>query len=37
MTKAVITLDGKQVTRLEQVIIGRDARVAWGLLVEIRR
>jgi hypothetical protein len=36
MPKAVITLDERQVTRLEQVIIDRDQKAAWELLAEIR-
>ncbi len=36
MPKAVITLDEQQVARLEQIIIDRDVKGAWELLVEIR-
>jgi len=36
MSKAVITLDEPQVTKLEQVIIDRDEKGAWELLAEIR-
>lgn len=36
MAKTVITLDGQQVTRLEQVLIDRDIEGAWELLSEIR-
>ena len=36
MSKAVITLDEQQVTRLEQVFIDHDEKGAWELLAEIR-
>ena len=36
MAKAVITLDEQQVTRLEQVIIDHDEKMAFELLSEIR-
>ena len=36
MPKAVITLDEKQITKLEQVIIDRDEKGAWELLAEVR-
>ncbi|MCJ7515014.1 MAG: hypothetical protein MUO89_03460 [Dehalococcoidia bacterium] len=36
MPKAVITLDERQVTRLEQAIIDHDEKTAWELLAEIR-
>jgi hypothetical protein len=36
MPKAVITLDEKQVTRLEQAIIDHDEKEALELLAEIR-
>ena len=36
MAKAVISLDEKQVTRLEQIIIDHDDNAAWELLREIR-
>ena len=36
MTKAVISLDEQQATRLEQVIIDHDEKGAWELLAEIR-
>ena len=36
MAKAVITLDEQQITKLEQVLIDRDEKGAWELLVEIR-
>ena len=36
MAKVVISLDEKQVTRLEQMIIDHDENAAWELLHEIR-
>lgn len=36
MSKAIITLDEQQVSRLEQIIIDRDIDDAWELLGEIR-
>lgn len=36
MSKAVISLDEQQITRLEQVIIDHDDVAAWELLREIR-
>ena len=36
MAKAVISLDEKEVTRLEQIIIDRDEKGAWEILSEIR-
>lgn len=36
MTKAVITLDEKQVARLEMAVIDHDDKLAWELLREIR-
>ena len=36
MAKAVISLDEKEVTRLEQIIIDRDEKGAWEILTEIR-
>ena len=36
MTKAVITLNEQQVSRLEQIIIDRNIDDAWELLSEIR-
>ena len=36
MTKAVISLDEQQVTKLEQVMIDHDEKGAWELLAEIR-
>jgi hypothetical protein len=36
MSKAVITLDEQQVTKLEQVLMDRDVKGAWELLAEIR-
>lgn len=36
MTKAVISLDEQQITRLEQIIIDHDDKAAWELLHEIR-
>jgi len=37
MTKATITLDEQQLTRLEQVVIDDDAEGALKLVKEIRR
>ncbi len=36
MSKAVISLDEQQVTKLEQVLMDRDIKGAWELLAEIR-
>jgi hypothetical protein len=36
MTEAVVTLDEQQVTKLEQILIDRDAKGAWEPLAEIR-
>ena len=36
MAKAVITLDEQEITKLEQVLIDRDIKGAWELLMEIR-
>lgn len=36
MAKAVITLDEQEVTRLEQVLMDRDVKGAWELLMAIR-
>ena len=36
MVKAVISLDEKEVTRLEQIIIDHDEEGAWEILTEIR-
>ena len=36
MAKAVISLDEQEVTRLEQIIIDRDEKGAWELLMKIR-
>lgn len=36
MAKAVITLDEEEITKLEQVLMDRDIKGAWELLMEIR-
>jgi len=36
MGKAVIVMDEKQITKLEQVIIDHDEKGAWEMLAEIR-
>lgn len=36
MAKAVITLDEQEITKLEQVLMDRDIKGAWELLMEIR-
>jgi hypothetical protein len=36
MSKAVITLEEQQVTKLDQVLMDRDIKGAWELLSEIR-